>query len=251
MVVDSFLFGWELEILEMHLLEMDPFVDVFVLIESDKTFQGEPKPLYYQENRHLFSKWSDKIMAIKAELPDTKDPWLREYASREAFKGVIKNFPQNAIIMHGDVDEIVSRKLGSKLEFMIERNKIYALDQTQYSMAVDWLYPMSWQGTVIARRGSIDNMSMLDVRSHRIYGTKIRDGWHFTWLGGPEWIERKAASFSHTEDEVQNYIKTMGSRLYSEGYHVRAEKLIPVDIDDSYPEYIRSGKCPANWYRPR
>jgi beta-1,4-mannosyl-glycoprotein beta-1,4-N-acetylglucosaminyltransferase len=251
MIVDSFLFGWELEILEMRLMEMDPFVDVFVLIEADKTFQGEPKPFYYEENKQLFDRWSHKILSVKAQLPDSDDPWAKEHASREALRAVISEFPQEAIIMHGDVDELVSRQLGANLHYILDRDKVYALDQVQYSMAVDWLYPMSWQGTVIARRNIIDSMSMLDVRSHRIYGNKIRDGWHFTWLGGPEAIARKASSFSHTEDEIQNYIRDVGGRLYSEGYHVRGEKLIPVDVDESYPAYIQQGLCPSSWYRPR
>jgi beta-1,4-mannosyl-glycoprotein beta-1,4-N-acetylglucosaminyltransferase len=251
MIVDSFLFAWELELLEMHLMEMDPFVDLFILIESEQTFQGQEKPLYYQENKDRFLKWSHKILPVKAILPVTDNPWAREYASRDALKFVLKEFPPDAIIIHGDVDEMMSRKLGSNLEYLIKRNEIYALDQAKYSMAVDWLHPLSWHGTVVAHRNVIDNMSMLDLRSHRIWGHRIRDGWHFTWLGGPEFISRKANSFSHTEDEIQNYIKDMGIRLYTEGYHVNQEKLIPVDIDDTYPEYIRSGQCPATWYRPR
>lgn len=250
MIVDSFLFGWELEILEMRLMEMDCFVDAFVLIESEQTFQGNKKPLYYHENRHRFEPWNHKIINVVAQPPTTDDPWAREFASREALKPILKNVPLDAIVLHGDVDEIMSRKLGLNLQYLID-NKIYALDQTQYSMAVDWLYPMTWQGTVVARRNTIDSMDMLSVRSQRIYGNKIRDGWHFTWLGGPDWIERKAESFSHTEDEIQLYIKSMGAKLYTEGYHVRGEKLIPVDVNQSYPQYITQGMCPPSWYRPR
>jgi hypothetical protein len=94
-------------------------------------------------------------------------------------------------------------------------------------------------------------MSILDFRNARLSAKKIRDGWHFTWLGGPEFIERKAASFSHTEDEIQSYIKTMGGRLYSEGYHVRGEKLVPVDIDETFPQYLQERRCPDIWFRPR
>lgn len=251
MIVDTFLFGWELDLLRMRLIEMDPFVDLFVLIESDQTFQGEPKPFYYQDNVEQFSSWSHKILVVHPKLPETTDPWLREHLSRESAKDVINKLPQDAIILHGDVDEIMSRKLGPHLNKIVQRNEIYSLDQKQYSMAIDWLYPMSWQGTVFARQETIKSMSMLDVRSQRIYGQKMRDGWHFTWLGGKEFISRKAQSFSHTEDEIQSYIKDMGERLYTEGFHVRGEKLIPVDVDDSYPEYIRLSHCPIEWYRPR
>jgi beta-1,4-mannosyl-glycoprotein beta-1,4-N-acetylglucosaminyltransferase len=251
MIIDSFLFGWELDLLEMRLIEMNDFVDVFILIESNLTFQGESKPLYYQENKDRFSKWSNKIISINAPMPVTNNPWEREYASREALKMVINKFPANGIILHGDVDEIMSANMGNGLQYIIQGNDFYVLDQKLYSMAVDWLFTESWQGTMITRKHLLDNISITDFRNKRIGAKKIRDGWHFTWLGGSEFIERKARSFSHTEDEIQSYIRDMGIRLYTEGYHVRGEKLIPVDIDDTYPKYIRNNLCPKEWLRPR
>lgn len=250
MIIDSFLFGWELDLLEMRLIEMGSFVDKFVLLESEQTFQGESKVLYYKENKERFSAWSDKIVALTIPSIDVESPWQREYASREYLKTVLNQFSNDDILLHGDVDELMSNALGSKLKYIIDNN-IYSLRQKQYSMAVDWLYPQDWDGTSIARIRSLSNMTMLDFRNQRIYGKKIIDGWHFTWLGGPEFIRRKAAAFSHTEDEIQDYIKSMGNRLYYEGYHVRGEKLIPVDIDDSFPEYIKNNMCPKDWFRPR
>lgn len=248
MIIDSFLFGWELDLLKMRLHEMSSFVDKFVLIESELTFQGQSKQLYFQENKHLFSEFSDKIIAVIATLPTSNNPWDLEYASREALKSVLNMFPRDAIILHGDVDELMSKKLGNKLHYFIDDN-IYALEQKMYSMAVDWKYPDWWQGTTVARVSSLDSISMLEFRNHRIYGKKICDGWHFSWLGGPEYISRKAAAFSHTEDEIQSYIKDMGERLFYEGFHVRGEKLIPVEIDNSYPEFIQKRLCPKEWFR--
>lgn len=251
MIVDSFLFGWELDLLEMHLMEMDPFVDYFILVESEKTFQGEAKPLYYADNKERFRRWNDKIICLRPQLPEADSPWVLEHASREEIWRALDQFSDDTIVIHGDVDEIMSRNVGLNLQYIIERNKIYSLNQKLYSMAIDWLYPILWQGTVFARKGAIKHLSMLDVRNHRIWGQKISDGWHFTWLGGSEFIERKAKSFSHIEDNIQSYIKEMGSRLYSEGFHVLGEKLLPVEVDETYPEYIRLSKCPTTWYRPR
>lgn len=251
MIIDSFLFGWELDILEMRLHEMDSFVDKFVIIESDKTFQGSSKPIHYELNKDRFSKWSHKIINVYVDLSNTNDPWAREFASREALSKVLNNFSDDDIILHGDVDELMSQKLGNSLQYIINHSDIYSLNQKLYSMAVDWLYPTDWDGTSITRCRNLRSMSILDFRNYRITGKKIRDGWHFTWLGGKELIERKAASFSHTEDEIQSYIKDMGIRMYTEGYHVRGEKLIPVDIDETFPEYIQNRFCPQEWFRAR
>lgn len=251
MIIDTFLFGWELDLLECRLREMDSFVDVFVLVESDKTFQGSDKELHFQNNLSRFSQWSNKIVYLNCSMPFTENPWVREYASREIIKSTLSKYPPEAIVLHGDVDEIVSKVTGHQLEETLGNHRIIALEQNLYSMAVDWLYPLDWQGTVIARNHTVQEMSMVDLRNQRISAPRVKSGWHFTWLGGPEMIQKKAQSFSHTEDHIQSYIHEMGERLYTEGYHVLGEKLIPVSVDDTYPNYIKERKCPEVWFRPR
>lgn len=249
MVIDSFLFGWELDMLELRLSEMSSFVDWFIIVESDQTFQGESKPLVFDDNKNRFKKYWQQILYVRAQLPETDDPWVREYASREAIKSSVVCFERSDIILHGDVDEIMPVSIGENLERYVG-DGISVLEQDFYSMAVDWKHPELWQGTVMARAGLVANMSMTDFRNSRVYAPRIRGGWHFSWLGGPEMIAQKAAAFSHTEDSIQSYIREMGGRLFYEGYHVRGEKLTPVEIDDSYPRLIVEGNFPDVWRRP-
>jgi len=250
MVIDTFLFGWELDMLEFRLAEMSGFVDWFVLVESPVTFQGVRKSLVFEENKNRFRKYWKQILYVKADMPETDNPWERERASREAIIKPLECFSDNDIILHGDVDEIVPLSIGENLERFVG-DGVSVFDQDFYSMAVDWRYPDSWQGTVVARAGLVRKISMTDFRNCRVYAPRIRGGWHFSWLGGPEMIRKKAAAFSHTEDSVQSYIRDMGERLYYEGYHVLGEKLIPVEIDDTFPLYLQEGNFPPEWRRPQ
>lgn len=251
MIIDTFLFGWELDMLECRLYEMNSFVDVFIIVEAKATFQGEEKPLTFAENRTRFAEYKDKIIYVVPELPNTDNPWVREYVSRESIKEHLLSFGDDSIIIHGDVDEIVSKVIGHNLEELIDYSGTFVADQKFYSMAVDWQYPISWQGTVFARNNVVRDMTMVDLRNSRITSPRIAGGWHFTWLGGSEMIKRKASSFSHTEDHIQSYIRDMGEKLYTDGYHVLGEKLLPVEIDDTYPNYIKERKCPSEWFKPR
>ena len=61
-IIDCFTFFNELDMLEFRLTELDPYVDKFVIIESTKTFTGEPKPLYYNLNKFKYKQWSHKIV---------------------------------------------------------------------------------------------------------------------------------------------------------------------------------------------
>lgn len=250
MIVDTFLFAWELDMLEMRFHEMNSFVDKFLIIESNKTFQGNVKPLYYDLYKERFKPWHNKIIHAVVELPDTDNPWIREFAARESVKNYFNKFPEDTIILHGDVDELISANLGKNLQYIID-HEIYTIEHRFYSMAVDWQYPEDITGIVIARKSTLNNMSMIDFRHKRIGGKKLRGGWHFTWLGGKELIQKKLESFSHTENEVQLYVKEMGEKLYFDGYHVWGEKLIPITVDETFPEYIKKQLCPKEWFRPR
>ena len=89
-IYDCFLFYNELEILNIRLHEMYDHVDKFVLVESEETFRGGPKPLYYQENKHLFEKFADKIIHVIIEGHyEPQNPreywkvWEREHFQRD------------------------------------------------------------------------------------------------------------------------------------------------------------------------
>ena len=52
MVFDCTPFFNEVDILEMRMNILDPYVDFFVIEESTVTFSGDKKPLFYKVFRH-------------------------------------------------------------------------------------------------------------------------------------------------------------------------------------------------------
>lgn len=258
MIVDAFTFGWELDLLECRLEELSQVVDTFILVEAKETHQGSPKPLYFEENKNRFEKWLPKIQAhIISTFNGVTDetPWGREKYQRSYIKNAVKEFSDDTIVMVSDVDEIPTVKGIKKAANLLSNNDSVCFVQKLYSMAIDWRYPGDWNGTVMTTKRFADTLPSYEhVRSRRMTPPAINDetaGWHFSWLGGEEYIKLKAQSFAHTEDSVQNYVRTMGEKLYTEGYHVLGEKLIPVDIDDTYPKYIKAQRYPTTWLRPR
>ena len=78
-VIDCFTFYNELEILELRLEELYDVVDLFILVEAEKTHKGENKRFIFEENKWRFEKWIDKIINVKAYYPSNiDDPWSRE-----------------------------------------------------------------------------------------------------------------------------------------------------------------------------
>ena len=81
--IDVVPFFNELDIPEIRLNILDPYVDCFIISEATKTFSGKEKPLYYEENKDRFKKFHHKI--IHNIVEDTTSPELHPY-QRDVFQ---------------------------------------------------------------------------------------------------------------------------------------------------------------------
>ena len=69
-IYDAFIFSNELDLLDLRLNTLNDYVDKFVIIESNITFSGKPKSLYFLENKDYFNKFKNKIIhVIVDDLP--------------------------------------------------------------------------------------------------------------------------------------------------------------------------------------
>ena len=83
MIYDCFSYWDEDLLLDLRLNILDNYVDYFVIVEGNKTWQNNPKKLHFEINK--FEKFKDKIIYIPVtDLPDGVDPYLRENHQRNA-----------------------------------------------------------------------------------------------------------------------------------------------------------------------
>lgn len=81
-IYDCFPFFCELDLLEIRLNILDPYVDYFVIRESNLGFAGNSKKYFFEENKNLFEKFLHKIIYIKVDnnpdqfyrMPYIEDP---------------------------------------------------------------------------------------------------------------------------------------------------------------------------------
>ncbi|MCC5832155.1 MAG: hypothetical protein JJU12_03835 [Chlamydiales bacterium] len=114
-IYDCFLFLNEYEVLDIHLAELYPVVDKFVIIECVETFKGHPKPLNFIAHIDLYKKYIDKIIYVPVfELLEITDPWEREFFQRDQImKGLFECRDHDLVIIE-DCDEIL-RPLAIKM----------------------------------------------------------------------------------------------------------------------------------------
>jgi Glycosyltransferase family 17 len=247
MIIDTFMFRDELDMLECRLRELDGLVDRHVLVESPVTHRGDPKPLYYSENRDRFAAWAHRIVhVVAADLPDNPDPWLREHRQRDAAMSVLDGLAAaDDVVLIADVDEFPPWPLP-------DPEPAVAFAQRLAMYAVDWLYPELHVCTVAARWGHIRGRGLAAVRDSRYSLPVARGGWHLTWLGGVGAQREKLRVTCHTEmTPVQAEIIASG-RAYELGlHHSGALSMLPADVDETWPRFIHERQCPAEWFRPR
>jgi beta-1,4-mannosyl-glycoprotein beta-1,4-N-acetylglucosaminyltransferase len=259
-VWDTFPFNDELDVLEMRLSELQEVPELLhVLIEAPLDHQGHAKPLFYAENRERFSAWEHRIVHVVADgLPTAEqnpDPWSREHGQREyAWRGLAEAGPDD-IVLHGDLDEIPrSWAAGAN-----PGNWYLRTHMRDHTFAIDWLGPDWFNGTVITRLKNVQ--SFTHMRYMRNASVPVLDdaGWHMTCLGGPEAIRKKLDSFCHLEMKEMLERGIDGGYFYERGmlwgpapdFELGAVQFKAVEVNDEWPRWIREGRAPASWYRPR
>lgn len=146
-IIDAFIFYNELDLLYYRLSVLYAHVDKFVLVEATLTFAGNPKPLYYSENKDRFSQFADKIIHVVVDdlkpnavyIPGNgydDDVWENEFYQRNCIDRGIKQLDlmDEDLIMISDLDEIPN--MNSVYEFIratLDTTKIaISLEQDMY-----------------------------------------------------------------------------------------------------------------------
>lgn len=107
-VFDCFPFFNELDVLEIRLAELNELVDQFVIVEATHTQTGNPKPLYFADNRQRYDRYVHKITHIVVDdLPlEAPSHWAREIHQREAIMRGLGDARMDDLVITSDCDEI-------------------------------------------------------------------------------------------------------------------------------------------------
>jgi beta-1,4-mannosyl-glycoprotein beta-1,4-N-acetylglucosaminyltransferase len=268
-VFDSFIFFNELDLLELRLNILNDVVDYFVITESPWTVSGNPKPLYYQENKERFSKFHHKIIHnITEEIPNDYSDYMdkkkyhtpmggndlnetpyREYPIRfqraifnrdSSIYGSV-NFGINGddIILTSDADEIINPLVLKDLSWF-DPNNHYVCLQKAFYYKLNYLYQDDWMGTRISTFKTLSNYSVDLLRNMHKDAYRIEQaGWHWSFFGDADNFRLKLASYEHTENNVETNTAN-AERKIDEGIDPfgRSIQIKTIPIDDSYPDYI-------------
>jgi len=202
-VFDCFCFFNEIDLLEIRLTELDPVVDVFVIVECKRTWKNEAKPLTFAANEARFTRWRNKIrylvldeirdpcsidMLHRTKRPEN-DARRREWIQRDYITQGLKDAAPNDLIMVSDIDEIPSRSaISTIVENQLQVRSVIYLEQPCFSGYLNWLIgPNDWIGTKIVEKRFLRTPQLLRMakpwgHKRALLGTRTIDWWIRNWI---------------------------------------------------------------------
>lgn len=216
MIIDSFIFYNELELLYYRLNILYDKVDYFILVESTKTHKGADKPLYYNENKHIYKKFEDKIIHIitedlKSEPLSLNEVWLNENNQRNSIdKGIQQiilnmrneDLDNNDLIIISDIDEIPSPLIFDNLK------SNSSLEQDFYYYNLHTKNKKKWYASKVVDYESYKNVFHSKpniIRFYNFYNIIQNAGWHLSYFGDENFIQNKLLNFAHQEYNIETY----------------------------------------------
>jgi beta-1,4-mannosyl-glycoprotein beta-1,4-N-acetylglucosaminyltransferase len=274
MIIDCFSFFNELELLDIRLNALDPYVDKFVLVEAAKTQTLKDKPFVFEENKEKFNKFLDKIVHVKLEKDEcpTGDfrqinhDWSMEHFQRDGARQGVESFPthQDDIVLISDLDEIPNlTELETNIE-VIRAESVTSFTQNTFSYFLN-MQCFDLEGSKETKKISRHSLGVirgiLNVYSpQELWGLRntasghpTPRGWHFSFMGGPEKVREKSLSCIEpfdksdvpSEEEME---EIFNRRVFEEGFwninhpNDNSVKVRKLKDDSVLPEYLTKNK---------
>lgn len=260
-IVDTFMFNEELDLLEFRLEYLYDYVDHFVLVESNVSHRGYPKPIYYALYNDRFEKYKDKIIhVLTTDVPkhiNTSDMESLPTCNEDPF--VFREQTQRLKTMEGlrelklDFEDIV---LVSNIDELPDRNKLtdlknhLKLGPTIFKQKwLVWSYTMKrnklHQGTcaykytdLLQDTHEINKTRLSDLIESPSEYMSVSSGWHLNWFGNKDNLTNKVFNTSKRDRDTGFYyhkkvFRDLSSvKRFPHGNPSKVETLIETTIDD-------------------
>ena len=267
MIYDCFSYWDEDLLLETRLNILSEYVDYFVIVEGNKTWQNNSKELKFDKKK--YPKFENKIIYIPVEdLPDGDDPYSRENYQRNAISRGIKHANLEDWILISDLDEIPNPENIFKFKSS-DRYAVFKQKHFYYKLNLQSQKNPNWYGSRICVKKYLKSPQWLRnlkfkkrpfwrIDKYRLNNIIENGGWHFCNLKSPEKLLYKYKNLCETNDpyhfkekinskyldlnEIKNKIEN------SQDIIGRDDKFEKIQIDNSYPKYILENKKKfSNW----
>lgn len=238
MFIDGFMFYNEIDLLYYRLSILYNVVDYFIICEATATHTGNPKPLYYQENKERFKEFHNKIIHIVVDdlrqssqnkeisgreslrsncdrgklcsSLTTEDFFWNENYHRDCIDRGIKVISkqmllsEDTLIHISDADEIINPFIVLQLSASSKMfsNLICSIQQDLYYYNLHTRVLCNWACAKVAGYKYYSNEMGCSPQKCRMTPCQMiqNGGWHLSYFGDNRFIQNKIKSICE-----QNY----------------------------------------------
>jgi beta-1,4-mannosyl-glycoprotein beta-1,4-N-acetylglucosaminyltransferase len=259
-IIDCFIFYNELDLLNYRLNILYDVVDYFIIVEATHTFAGHSKELFFQKNRHVFAKFSSKIIHIVVDdLPykypdinyDNREQWINEKFQRNCGgRGLsrITDLNDDDLLIISDIDEIPDPRIIK--QSIISDISVVSLEMHFYYYNLNSKIKDNWYSAKLISVHELrkSNNCFETVRFIN-YKYIPNCGWHLSYFGDVKFIQNKLHNFSHQEfntgkftdsDIIANKIKTrtnLFDDMVFESSPVKSNPYLPIGYEKYLSKY--------------
>ncbi len=256
-IYDCFSYWDEDLLLEARLNIMNDFVDYFVIVEGNRTWQNNFKKLRFDLNK--FKQFKDKIIYIPVEdMPDGDNPYERENFQRNCISKGITEADDLDLIIISDLDEIPNplsiKNFNQSMRYAVFEQKLF-----YYKFNLQSISQQYWYGSRICVKKYLKSPQWIRnlkfgkrpwwrLDKLRLNNILKEGGWHFCNLKDSKTLLYKYKNMCETNDpyifkeqidskylnveEIKKSIN-LGIDLIGRGHQYKKVK-----IDEHYPKYI-------------
>jgi hypothetical protein len=264
MIIDTFMFYNEFDVLDIRLKELYDVVDYFVIVEGSHTHTGMDKPINFLNNLQRYTQYFDKIKFSVAEIPypngpkdDIKINWARENYHRDIIRNILYklDLDDNDIIISSDLDEIVDSELLNKIRnktIEIKDGIFYSLDLDLYYYNIETKCEAKWYhsklftySTLKNTNDSLTTIRFIDNGPNAILLSKA--GWHLSSFGDKNTVYAKMGAIAEAPVECVSNARNIDfldeQIKNNRRYFDNAQLLhVPLNTNNYVPKYYKSKK---------
>jgi len=211
-IVDCCLWFNEWDALKWRLASLEDLVDVFVVVEGDRSFQGEPKSWRLTDRWDEFARWSDRMVWERVEL--SGDRWERQRQQRRQMRSRAEQAhpAPHDVVVFSDVEEVWDDRILSRWA-----GGIAAAEQDMRVLRPEWRRNTKWPGSIGGPWRLMQGEDWQRLRDRRFELPKVRSGWHLTWMGGAEACRTKAQALSDNKYRNVDFVRLLAERRWIDG----------------------------------
>ena len=256
-IFDCVMYWDEDMLLDLRFNILNDFVDYFVIVEGNKTWQNNSKEFIFDIKK--FKKFEKKIIYVKGtDMPDGENPWVRENFQRNCIERGLENSKKEDLIIISDLDEIPNPKM-IKIFDIKKKYAVFKQNHYYYKLNLQAQKKPFWLGSRICVKQFLKSPQWLRelkfkkrpfwrIDKLRLNNILDNGGWHFCNLKTPKELLHKYKNLCETNDKFV-FKESISEEFLDEkkisdkikfGLDIigRDEVFKFVEINQSFPEYL-------------